>query len=68
MDLKRVADYLVLSRCKGCGTYFEPWKHRCARCGRTLPIVGTLFILSILFAGCELANLFAWVVRHAIPR
>jgi hypothetical protein len=57
-----------ISRCKGCGTYFEPWKLRCPRCGLALPIICALLILAIPFAGSELAKLVAWVVRHANAR
>jgi len=38
-----------ISCCKACGACIEPWKLRCPKCGRLLPIVGAVAFLAILF-------------------
>jgi len=56
---------LKISRCKGCGTAFEPWKLLCPTCKRALPICGAaVLVLAVILvfvaAYCILA-LLKWL-------
>jgi hypothetical protein len=46
-----------ISRCRGCGRRFQPWKLCCPYCGRALPIVGAVLFLSAVALVCAIACL-----------
>ncbi len=45
---------IKLSRCKGCGTCFQPWDLRCPKCGRWIPLIPAMAILATAFAVYEI--------------